>query len=201
MQTMFIYDNTGKIYHWTQGNFVIPVGLPYLIVDDYNFEERPIKGIDVTTNPPTPIYGLTKEEAKFQAMTLDEYKACRQNENKEALAIFLKEHPLLWTDGLYYGVTQEDQDEMIADKTAYDFKQSIGQTDWKLEWHSVKSACRQFSVEEFVALLNAIINFVYPYRQLEMNYKEAIYSAATKEEVRKVIISYETEKIEDETTT
>lgn len=126
----------------------------------------------------------------IESMTLDEYKEHRQTENKASLAIFLKENPILWTDGMYYGVTQEDQNEMNLDLSTYQLKQSIGDTEWKLQWHSVKSVCRDFTMEEFCGLLNTIIEFVYPYRQLEMTYKEAIYSATTKEEVSAVEIVY-----------
>ena len=127
-------------------------------------------------------------------MSLEEYKQYRQTQNKEALASFLKNNPLLWTDGKYYGVTEEDQNEMLTDKSAYEFKQSIGQTNWKLEWHSVKSACREFSINEFAALLNAIVDFVYPYRQLEMSYKESIYNANTKEDVKAIKLIYKLEE-------
>ena len=124
-------------------------------------------------------------------MTLEEYKEKCQTENKAALAKFLKNNPILWTDGLYYGVTQEDQNEMNLDLTTYRLKQSMGDSKWKLQWHSIKSDCRDFTEEEFLALLNAIIEFVYPYRQIEMNYKEAIYTSTTKEEVAKIKLIYE----------
>lgn len=202
MNTIIIYDNTGRIFsHYTTSDIEnVPAGIPYLVLENYenNFEDdnyRPILSVDVTRNPPAVVYGKTREEEKYANMTLAEYKDYRQNENKESLAAFLKANPLLWTDGLYYGVTQEDQEEMLADKTAYDFKQSIGQTDWKLQWHSTKSACRDFTVEEFAGLLNAIVNFVYPYRQLEMRYKEQIYAAATKEELAALNLLYSAEAI------
>lgn len=202
MKTIIIYDETGRIFSQYKtldlGN--IPKGIPYLVVSDYNDDiesetYRPILSVDVTQEPHIPIYGKTMQEKEHDAISLDEYKDHRQQENKTALAAFLKENPLLWIDGLYYGVTQEDQDEMLADKTAYDFKQSLGQTDWKLQWHSIKSACRDFTVEEFAGLLNAIVNFVYPYRQLEMQYKEQIYAAATKEELASLNLLYSVEAI------
>jgi hypothetical protein len=96
----------------------------------------------------------------------------------------------LWQDGNYYGVTQDDQNEMIADKTAYEFKQSVGQTDWKLEWHNTKHACREFTVDEFAALLNAIIDFVYPFRKLQEEYKEQIYACESKEQVVELELDY-----------
>lgn len=201
MKTMFVYDDTGKIYHWAQGDFVEPVGLPCLIVEDYDYEVRPIERIDVSVEPHAPVYGMTQAEAEIEAMTLEEYKESRQEENKVALATFLKANPILWQDGMYYGVTQEDQNEMNLDLTTYQFKQSIGETEWKLQWHSIKSDCRDFTMEEFGALLNAIVNFVYPYRQLEMQYKDAIYRATTKEEIAAIELIYSLPEVENETVT
>jgi hypothetical protein len=114
----------------------------------------------------------------------------RQEENKVTLKQFLQNNPILWQDGNYYGVTQDDQNEMIADKTAYEFKQSVGQTDWKLEWHNTKHACREFTVDEFAALLNAIIDFVYPFRKLQEEYKEQIYACESKEQVVELELDY-----------
>lgn len=121
----------------------------------------------------------------------------RQEENKDNLRQFLLNNPLLWTDGNYYGVTQDDQNEMIADKTAYEFKQSIGQTDWKLEWHNIKHSCREFAVEEFAALLNAIIDFVYPYRKLQEAYKEQIYSCTSKEQLVEITLEYNEQALKE----
>ena len=191
-RALFIYDNTGKIYHWSIGSDIIePNGLQYIIIENYDFTTRAIERIDVSQTPHVPIYSKTKEEQEIADMTLDDYKEKRQEENKKALETFLKEHPLLWTDELYYGVTQEDQNEMSLDLSTYQLKQALGDTEWKLQWHSVKSNCRDFTIEEFNGLLNAIIEFVYPYRKLEMDYKERIYSAETKEEIAAIELKYE----------
>ena len=146
--------------------------------------------------PEIPTDGKIEKDMFFSAQfkyveTLEEYKEERQLENKAKLAEFLKANPILWTDGLYYGVTQEDQNEMNLDFTTYQLKQTLGDTEWKLQWHSIKSVCRDFTMEEFCGLLNTIIEFVYPYRQLEMQYKEAIYNATTKEEIDAVNIVYQ----------
>ena len=39
--------------------------------------------------------------------------------------------------------------------------------------------------------MSAIIDFVYPYRKLQENYKETIYNAATKESVLSIDLVYE----------
>ena len=191
-KALFVYDNTGKIYHWAVGSDIkAPEGLPYIILDNYESDGRIVEKIDITQNPPVLIYSKTEDELAYEAMTLEEYKELRQNENKVKLAEFLKKNPILWADGMYYGVTQEDQNEMNLDLSTYQLKKSLGDLGWKLQWHSIKSDCRNFTEEEFLGLLEAIIEFVYPYRQLEMKYKEAIYSATTKEVVAAVNISYE----------
>ena len=131
--------------------------------------------------------GLTFDVEKA---TLEEYQAYRQEENKTALAKYLKENPILWDDGKYYGVTQEDQIEMQTDLTAYNLKQQIGNIDWKLEWHDVKKSCREFILEEFTSLMNAIIDYVYPLRRLQEKYKELIYSCTDKDELSKLEFNY-----------
>lgn len=190
-KAIFIYDEVGKIWHWSLGeNPITPNGLPYIIIENYN-PIKPIEKIDVSQNPPVPVYVKTKEEIEFEEISLEDYKEKRQIENKQLLATFLKNNPILWSDNLYYGVTLEDQNEMSLDLSTYQIKKNLGDTNWKLQWHSIKSDCRDFTEEEFLGLLNAIIEFVYPYRQLEMKYKEAIYTAETKDEVKNINIIYE----------
>lgn len=196
MQFIVIYDTTGRIIsQYASTNMEPPVGVPYLILNDYDMTEgddyRRIEKVDVSVEPNVPIFSLTAREQEIANMSIDEYRELRQNENKLALAEFLKNNPITWIDGLQYGVTQEDQSEMIADKTAYEFKKQLGDTSWTLQWHSIKADCREFTENEFAGLFNAIINFVYPYRQLEMQYKDEIYSAKTKEEISSVEIKYE----------
>ena len=191
-KALFIYDETGKIYHWSIGSGIVePQGLPHIIIENYNPEGRSVERIDVGQSPPVPIYSKTQEEIEYEEMSLDEYKEQRQTENKALLAEFLKNNPLQWEDNSYYGVTQEDQNEMSLDFSTYQIKKQLGDENWKLQWHSVKSDCRDFTEEEFLGLLNAIIEFVYPYRQLEMKYKEAIYTAETKDDVKAVNLVYE----------
>ena len=203
MDHIIIYDKEGTIItQYSSTDIRIPVGVPYIILEDreINYDSdtyKPIIGVDVSVEPNAPIYGKSAYEQRYERLTLEEFQAERQKENKQALSEFLQNNPVLWVDGMYYGVTQEDQNEMIADKTAYDFKKSLGDTSWTLQWHSIHSDCRDFTEEEFAGLLNTIVDFVYPYRQLEMEYKKAIYEATTKEEVAAVELVYELPVKED----
>lgn len=133
-----------------------------------------------------------------ETCALDELKNYTQNHNKEALANYLANNPLLWTDGEYYGVTQEDQIEMQTDLNAYQIK-IASDPDWKLEWHNVKKACKEFTLEDFKQLLSDIIDYVYPLRRHQEAIKEAIYNAATKDEVTAIEIDYSS--VSDESAT
>lgn len=150
-------------------------------------DEQYIEPSSDKENNPTP-YTPTEEDITTQ---LIQYREIKQNNNKHLLEDFLENNPILWEDGKLYGITQADQNEMIADKTAYELKHSLGDTSWKLEWHPIKSACREFSMEEFIGLLNAIVNFVYPYRRLLEEYKERIYNGKTIEELEAIDLIYE----------
>lgn len=133
---------------------------------------------------------LDSDTMNTDILTLDEYKTYKQNVNKKALADYLENNPLLWSDGKYYGVSQEDQIEMQTDLTVYNLKQANGQTDWKLEWHDKTKACREFGLEEFYSLMSAIVDFVYPLRRKQEGYKEQIYACETREELDAIVISY-----------
>ena len=113
----------------------------------------------------------------------------RQTENKAALAEWLVAHPLQWTDGKTYGVTEEDQQEMALNLMQYQVAVQAGQPA-VLEWHAQKESCRTFEQSEYVALSLAIADYVYPYLRYQESVKEAIYQAETAEEVANVKIDY-----------
>ncbi|EOQ37937.1 hypothetical protein [Butyricicoccus pullicaecorum] len=113
----------------------------------------------------------------------------RQTENKAALAEWLAAHPLLWTDGKLYGVTEEDQQEMALNLMQYQVAVQAGQPA-VLEWHAQKESCRTFEQQEYVSLSLAIADYVYPYLRYQESVKEAIYQAQTAEEVANVKIDY-----------
>lgn len=123
------------------------------------------------------------------AKTLEQLQAARQEENKAALAAWLVEHPLTWTDGKRYGVEEQDQNEMALNLMQYQAAASAGQVA-PLEWHAQKEACREFTQEEYLGLSMAISAYVYPYRRYQEAVKEAIYNAQTAEEVAAVVIDY-----------
>lgn len=124
-----------------------------------------------------------------EPVDLAEVQQARQTENKAALAEWLVTHPLLWTDGRTYGVTEDDQKEMALNLMQYQVAVQAGQPK-VLEWHAQKESCRTFEQSEYVALSLAIADYVYPYLRYQESVKEAIYQAQTAEEVANVKIDY-----------
>ena len=127
---------------------------------------------------------------------LSEIQSVRQEENKAALAAWLTAHPLTWTDGNVYGVTEEDQNEMSLNLQQYQVQVAAGRSV-NLEWHTQKKQCHTFTPEQYTALLLAIIDYVYPYRRYQEKVKAAIYDAQTAEAVEAVVIDYSSVIIEE----
>ena len=127
---------------------------------------------------------------------LSEIQSVRQEENKAALAAWLTAHPLTWTDGNVYGVTEEDQNEMSLNLQQYQVQVAAGRSV-NLEWHTQKKQCHTFTPEQYAALLLAIIDYVYPYRRYQEAVKAAIYAAETTEAVEAVVIDYASVIVEE----
>ena len=123
------------------------------------------------------------------AVDLDALRAAKQEQNKQALADWLAAHPLTWTDGKVYGVTEQDQTEMAINLAPYQLEVAAGQPA-ALEWHAQKQQCHTFTIEEYTALSLAIAAYVYPYRRYQEQVKAAIYAAKSKEELDAIEIDY-----------
>lgn len=173
----YIDEGTGDRYnlcqsHYFEGGLYTADGIPrYKLVDGQPVERS---DAEIQADRPDPLPAA---------------KEARQAENKAALAQWLRDHPLTWTDGKQYGVEEQDQNEMALNLMQYQAAQQAGQTA-PLEWHAQKEACREFTQEEYLGLSMAISAYVYPYRRYQESVKEDIYAAETLEEVAAVVIDY-----------
>ena len=185
-ETNYVQSQSHRIYpeNWEgEGWVAIPpdfeeiavANSPYIKVT-YADDGEAITNIEAYTPEPEPVDLVAVQQA-------------RQTENKAALAAWLAAHPLQWTDGRTYGVTEEDQQEMALNLMQYQVAVQAGQPA-VLEWHAQKEGCRTFELEEYTALSLAIADYVYPYLRYQESVKEQIYQAQTAEEVSNVKIDY-----------
>lgn len=116
-------------------------------------------------------------------------KEKKQEANNQALAKYLSANPLLWTDGIKYGVTQSDQQEIALNLTQYQLAVAAGQ-EAKLEWHGLKEECRSFTPQELSGLAMAITAFVYPLVRKNQGIKTAIFAAKTMAELEGIELEY-----------
>lgn len=120
---------------------------------------------------------------------LSKAKEARQEENKLALATWLTDHPLTWSDGNTYGVTEADQTEMALNLQQYQVQKSAGR-EVVLKWHTQKKHSHSFTEEEYNTLMLAIIDYVHPYRQYQEYIKETIYNTESIEGIQNITINY-----------
>lgn len=118
--------------------------------------------------------------------TLEDVQSAHQAANCDALAVYLATHPLLWTDGELYSVTEADQQRMLMYFSTY----SMGLRE-KLEWNSHTKKCREFTTEEFIQLCAAINNFVAPRVKKCQEYKERIFAAQTIPDVEAITFDFD----------
>lgn len=113
------------------------------------------------------------------------------NCNLKNFETFLKEHPMLHTDGLYYGVEEVDRNEMNQQFGSYTIKQVAGLKPTAIQWHSKKDECKEFTVEDFTVLAVAIENYTLPYYSLMQSRKKGIFQCEDKLSVFNIPITYE----------
>ncbi len=150
-----------------------------------------LDGIEVPDVPDTYSEAIKLCEMGKEAW-LSRSRSEKQEENNRALAEYLSSHPITWTDGKKYGVTQQDQQEIALNLTQYQLCTAAG-LPAKLEWHAVHEECREFTQEELSGLALAIGEYVYPLVRKNQMYKTQIYGADTALELEGITFAYEAE--------
>ena len=159
------------------------------LIDDYKFL-RPIPPEGYIYNPYT---GTCVPDSEF-AHILEKAQIDKQEENKKIFADFLKNHPLLYNDGKYYGVTLEDQTEISLNINQYHLQISSGIENPILEWHSIHEGCKPWSIEDLTALAATISNYIYPLFHKMQDYKTQIFAASSIDEVNSIELIYKMEE-------
>ena len=113
------------------------------------------------------------------------------SKNTENLENYLATHPILYTDGFYYGVEEKDQNEMTREYASYKMEEGAGLNPVGIQWHSKKGECKYMSEEEFITLASTVKTYAMKYYHLMQSRKKQIYECTDKADIFSIPITYE----------
>lgn len=122
---------------------------------------------------------------------LHEIKSERIEQSKSDLAFYLKSHPLQWTDGEYYSITAEKQQQLTSKLMAATMAQSLSE-DYNLTWNSTGEVCKEWTLQDLSALAFAIDSRVTALVSYQQTQEVAMRNAATQEELDAIVVDYDT---------
>lgn len=158
----------------------IPDTFPFV-----GIEEEEIEGV-MTVTALTP--GAPPEP------DLDPIKAQRIAQSKVDLAAYLEDHPIQWTDGEYYSITAEKQQQLTGKLMAAIMAQSMS-TDYHLTWNSTGDVCREWTLQDLSALAFAIDARVTALVSYQQTQEVAMRDAATLDELDAIAVDYDSVEV------
>ena len=138
----------------------------------------------------------TKSFYRPQAVTMPVYnsledeKAAKITESKEKLAVWLEAHPMIFTDGKAYSVTEEKQALLNSNLASYERAKSAG-IDYPLKWNASGEECTEWTYENLVALSLSIAEYVAPKVARQQMIEINIKAAQTFAELKEIVICYD----------
>lgn len=124
-----------------------------------------------------------------KSRTLQELKDARIAQSKADLEIYLAEHPLQWTDGEYYSITAEKQNQLTSKIMAATMAQTLS-TDYTLTWNSTGEVCKEWTLQDLSALafsIDARVTKLVGYQQAQ---EVAMRNAETLDELNAITVDY-----------
>ena len=124
------------------------------------------------------------------APDLEPIKAERIAQSKADLETYLAEHPLQWTDGEYYSITAEKQNQLTSKIMAATMAQTLS-ADYTLTWNSTGEVCKEWTLQDLSALAFAIdarVTKLVGYQQAQ---EVAMRNAETLDELNAITVDYD----------
>lgn len=142
--------------------------------------------------------GATAEElAAWEAehpapvVDLDAEKARRIQQSNDDLEDYLLAHPLQWTDGEYYAITQKKQNQLTSKISVAQAKAQLG-VPYELKWNTTGEVCVEWELADLMALAFAIDERVTKLVEYQQTKEIEIKNAGTIEELNAIEIDYDT---------
>lgn len=157
----------------------------FVVVSEQPDPEIPGSTVTLTVN--TEAWEKWKSE---QPDPLDNMKATRIAQSKTDLAAYLATHPLQWTDGEYYSITAEKQQQLTSKIMAATMAQTLS-TDYTLTWNSTGEVCKPWTLQELSTLAFAIdarVTSLVAYQQAQ---EVSMRNATTQEALDAIVVDYD----------
>ena len=127
---------------------------------------------------------VERSEEELDQDRLPAAKTKKIQKSKADLEAYLLSHPLAWTDGETYSITEEKQNQLMGTLIA-------AQLDGKKpEWNTSGGVCREWELSELSALAVAIKNRVKALVKYQQTQELAIKEAESLEELNQLDIDY-----------
>lgn len=153
-------------------------------------EETIVDDFTRTVYEVTPNTEAWEEWKAAQPDPLDALKASSIAKSKTDLAAYLAAHPLQWTDGEYYSITAEKQQQLTSKIMAATMAQTLS-ASYTLTWNSTGEVCREWTLQDLSALAFAIDARVTSLVSYQQTQEVAMRNAATEEELNAIVVDYD----------
>lgn len=153
-------------------------------------EEEYEEGFFRTVYEVTPNTEAWEAWKAAQPDPLLEAKAARIAQSKTDLAAYLEKHPIQWTDGEFYAITQEKQNQLTSKIMAATMAQALS-ADYDLTWNSTGEVCKSWTLQELSALAFAIDKRVTALVSYQQTQEVAMREAASLEDLEAVEVDYD----------
>lgn len=163
---------------------IVVNGTPYSISVD-----NPIPDIETATCAFITEWD-EEAQAKYDAMMCEKAAKEKVKQTKVALADYLEAHPMPWTDGKKYSVTQEKQSLLMGSIAAYQIEAQMN-PEAELTWNATGKECTPWTIENLNMLAVAIKNYVKPYVSYQQSKEVEIGNCKTAQEVYDVVVDYD----------
>lgn len=128
--------------------------------------------------------------AKYDVIVRDKAIEQKITESKIMLAQYLESHPLTWTDGKQYNVTQEKQNILMGNLMGYTLESQI-HGEVELTWNATGEECVPWTFENLSALAVAIKDYVTPLVSYQQAKEVELKNCQTSQAVYNVVIDYD----------
>ena len=127
---------------------------------------------------------------KNEVIDLDTLKADKIEMSKMALAEWLENNPMLYTEGKYYSVTAEKLSLLNGNLASYERAEAVG-VEYPLKWNSTGSECTPWDYTDLLTLSLTIAGYVAPKVSKQQAIELQIKACKTVEEVNEIVINYD----------